>query len=70
MRYVTYIVQPLSHVQLFAVHGLQHTVLHYPSLSPGVCSNSCPLTQSTQFHLYLNEKKEKSRLLECKIFSS
>ena len=25
-------------------HGLQHTRLTYPSLSPGVCSNSCPLS--------------------------
>ena len=24
-------------------HGLQHTRLPCPSLSPGVCSNSCPL---------------------------
>ena len=24
-------------------HGLQHTRLPLPSLSPGVCSNSCPL---------------------------
>ena len=26
-------------------HGLQHTSLHCPSLSPGVCLNSCPLSQ-------------------------
>ena len=26
-------------------HGLQHTRLPSPSLSPGVCSNSCPLSQ-------------------------
>ena len=25
-------------------HGLQHARLPYPSLSPGVCSNSCPLS--------------------------
>ena len=25
--------------------GLQHPRLHYPSLSPEVCSNSCPLSQ-------------------------
>ena len=25
-------------------HGLQHTRLPYPSLSPRVCSNSCPLS--------------------------
>ena len=27
-------------------HGLQHARLHCPSLSPGVCSNSCPLIES------------------------
>ena len=26
-------------------HGLQHTGLPCPSLSPGVCSNSCPLSR-------------------------
>ena len=26
-------------------HGLQHTRLICPSLSPGACSNSCPLSQ-------------------------
>ena len=26
-------------------HGQQHTRLPYPSLSPRVCSNSCPLSQ-------------------------
>ena len=26
------------------LHGLQHARLPYPSLSPGVCSNSCPLS--------------------------
>ena len=29
-------------------HGLQHARLPSPSLSPGVCSNSCPLNQ--QYH--------------------
>ena len=28
------------------LHGLQHARLPCPSLSPGVCSNSCPLSQS------------------------
>ena len=38
-------VQLLSHVQFFVtLHGLQHTRLLCPSLSPGVCSNSCPLS--------------------------
>ena len=27
-------------------HGLQHARLPYPSLSPGACSNSCPLIES------------------------
>ena len=26
-------------------HGLQHAMLSCPSLSPGVCSNVCPLSQ-------------------------
>ena len=26
-------------------HGLQHTRLPCPSLSPGICSNSCPLSR-------------------------
>ena len=26
-------------------HGLQHARIHCPSLSPRVCSNSCPLSQ-------------------------
>ena len=38
------VVQSLSCVQLFAIHGLQHTSLPYSSLSPRVCSNSCPLS--------------------------
>ena len=37
------VVQSLSCVRLFATHGLQHDRLPCPSLSPGVCSNSCPL---------------------------
>ena len=42
-RFIT--VQSLSHVWLFAPHGLQQARLSYPSLSPRVCSNSCPLGQ-------------------------
>ena len=34
-----------SHVQLFTAHELQHSRLLCPSRSPGVCSNSCPLSQ-------------------------
>ena len=45
------VVQLLSHVQVFKPtpppppHGLQHIRVPCPSLSPGVCSNSCPLSQ-------------------------
>ena len=39
------VVQLLSHVQLFVIRGLQYARLPCPSLSPGVCSNSCPLSQ-------------------------
>ena len=38
------VVQWLSYVLLFRPHGLQRTRLPCPSLSPGVCSNSCPLS--------------------------
>ena len=43
------VVQLLSHVWLFATHGLQHARLLCPSLSPRVFSNSCPL--SRWYHL-------------------
>ena len=42
-NFVMYVL--LSHVQLCWPHGLQHTRLPCPSLSPGVCSNSCPLSR-------------------------
>ena len=29
----------------FVTPGLQHTRLPYPSLSPGICSDSCPLSR-------------------------
>ena len=32
-------------------HGLQHTNLPCPSVSPGVCSNSCPLNQGCYPHI-------------------
>ena len=38
------VVQSLGHVRLFVTPQLQHVRLPCPSLSPGVCSNSCPLT--------------------------
>ena len=34
-------------------HGLQHARLHCPSASPGVCSNSCPLSQWCIVHSIL-----------------
>ena len=43
-----FVVQLLSRVQLFVTHsphhGLQHTRLPCPSLSPRACSNSCPFS--------------------------
>ena len=39
------VVQSLSRIQLFATPWLQCTTLPCPSLSLGVCSNSCPLSQ-------------------------
>ena len=40
-----FVVHRLSPVQLFVTQGLQHARISHPSLSPGVCSNSCPLSQ-------------------------
>ena len=37
-------VQSLSHVWLFAAHGLQHAKLPCPSPTPRVYPNSCPLS--------------------------
>ena len=48
--YLDLIVQTLS-CFWHGPHGLQHTRLPCPSLSPGVCSNSCPLNQ--WYHLIL-----------------
>ena len=39
------VVQLLSCVRLLWPHGPQHTRLLCPSLSPGVCSDSCPLSR-------------------------
>ena len=33
-------------------HGLQHARLACPSLSPGVCSDSCPLSVNTYESVY------------------
>ena len=40
-----FIVQSLSHAQLFATRELQHTRLPCPPPSPGACSNSYPLSR-------------------------
>ena len=42
--FVVVVIQLLSHVWLFWPHGLQHAS-PCPSPSPGVCSNSCLLSQ-------------------------
>ena len=42
---VVAVVQSLSRVWLLRPRGLQHARLPCPSLSPGACSNSCPLSQ-------------------------
>ena len=44
-KILLFTVQSLSHVWLFTPCGLLHTRLLCPSLSPGVCSNSCPLNR-------------------------
>ena len=36
-------------------HGLQHNRLPCPSLSPGVCSNSCPLSRWCHPTIFKNE---------------
>ena len=43
--FVVAVVQLLKHVRLFVTDGLQHTRLPCPSPSPGVCSDSYPLSQ-------------------------
>ena len=40
-----FVIQLLSRVRLFVTHGLQHIRLPSLPLSPGVCSNACPLSQ-------------------------
>ena len=46
LRYfVSFVVQSLSWSDALRPYGLQRTRLPCPSLSHGVCSNSCPLSQ-------------------------
>ena len=40
-----FVVQSLSGVLLFATRGLQHARFVCPPLSPGICSDSCPLSR-------------------------
>ena len=47
------VVQWLSHAQLFVFHGLKHTRLPCPSVSPGVCSHSFSLSVILTEHLIL-----------------
>ena len=45
VHYPFAVVQSLSHVHSLRSHRLQHAWPPCPSLSPRVCSNSCPLNQ-------------------------
>ena len=47
------VVQLLSPVLLFAVHGLQHAGFPCPSLTPRVCSNSCLLSRWCHMSLWM-----------------
>ena len=47
-------------------HGLQHTRLPCPSLSPGVCSDSCPLNRWCQ-HVYIIEIIDVYKILKLGI---
>ena len=54
-------------------HGLQHTRLSCPSLSPGICSKSCPLSPSLPLSplrvlLVLNPSQHQS-LFQCQRFA-
>ena len=53
-------------------HGPQHTVITCPSLSPRVCSNSCPLSQwchptvsSSVAPSYFQSSPESGRVFSC-----
>ena len=62
MNHLIFVVQSLSRVWLFATLWTADATLFCPSLSPGICSNSCPLSQwcslsisswATPFSFYL-----------------
>ena len=40
---IQFVVQLFSCIQFFLTRGLQHARLSCPSVSPGICSDSCPL---------------------------
>ena len=66
LHFVAVVDQSLSHVWIFGPHGLQHTRLLCPPLPPGICSNSCALSQwcylTISFCLFL--------LVLCSVFPS
>ena len=45
MKKICVVVQSLRHVQIFVTPWIAHTRFPCPSPSPGVCSNSCPLSR-------------------------
>ena len=49
-------------------HGLQHARLPCPSLSPGVCSNSCPLSQFLNFSSVLPDSLQPRGLRHARPF--
>ena len=77
--YICIPVQSLCHVRLSAPHGLQHFRLPCPSLSPGACSNSYPLSQwyhptisssVIPFSSYLQSCTTSESFPMCQLFAS
>ena len=50
-------------------HGLQHSRFPCPSLSPGVCSNSCP-SSATPFYFCLQSFSASGSFLASQLFTS
>ena len=66
-------VRSLSHVQLFATHGLQHARPHCSSPTPRVYSNSCPLSQWCHLTISSSDVPFSSRLqsfISIRVFSN
>ena len=61
---VAVVVQPLSYVPLFPTPWIQHIRLPYPSVSPGVCSNSCPLNRWCHWFFY-SSHHNMSEVVHC-----